>query len=120
MEREHVGLEAFYRRYLQRCNAHHFDELGEFVDRDVEVNGARLGLRRYAEGLAAVVEALPDYHWDLRHLLVDGRWLGAHLVDTGTTPAGRSVSTQEFAVYRVADSRIVEVWGDLDRTRLAV
>jgi len=82
------------------------------------VNGERLGFRGYAEGLAAVVEAFPDYHWDLRHLLVDGCWLSAHWVDTGTTPAGRFVSTQEFAMYRVAGSRIVEVWGDLDRARL--
>jgi predicted ester cyclase len=26
----------------------------------------------------------------------------------------------EFAIYRVASGRIVEVWGDLDRTRLAM
>ena len=118
MECEHAELEAFYRRYLQRCNEHRFDELGEFVERNVEVNGERLGFRGYAEGLAAVVEAFADYHWDLRRVLVDGCWLSAHLVDTGTTRAGRSVSTQEFAMYRVAGSRIVEVWGDLDRARL--
>jgi predicted ester cyclase len=82
------------------------------------VNGDRLALRGYAEGLAAVVEAFPDYRWDLRHLLVDGCWLSAHLMDTGTTPAGRSAMTQEFAMYRVARSRIVEVWGDLDRAQL--
>jgi predicted ester cyclase len=84
------------------------------------VNGAVQGLRSYAEGLAAFVEAVPDYHWDLRHLLVDGCWLGARLVGTGTTPAGRSVSAREFAMYRVASGRIVETWGDLDRTRLAM
>jgi predicted ester cyclase len=120
MERERAELEAFYRRYLQRCNEHRFDELGEFVDENVEVNGAPQGLREYAEGLGAVVQALPDYNWDLRHLLVDGCWLSAHLVDTGTTPAGRSISMQEFAMYRVAGGRIIEVWGDLDRTRLAM
>jgi predicted ester cyclase len=118
MECEHTELKAFYRRYLQRCNAHRFDELAEFVDRDVEVNGDRLALRGYAEGLAAVVEAFPDYRWDLRHLLVDGCWLSAHMMDTGTTPAGRSAKSQEFAMYRVARSRIVEVWGDLDRAQL--
>ena len=111
MECEHAELEAFYRRYLQRCNEHRFE-------RNVEVNGERLGFRGYAEGLAAVVEAFADYHWDLRHLLVDGCWLSAHLVDTGTTRAGRSVSTQKFAMYRVAGRRIVEVWGNLDRARL--
>ena len=119
MERERAELEAFYRRYLQRCNEHGFGQLGEFVDENVEVNGARQGLRGYAEGLAAVVEVLPDYHWALRHLLVDGCWLSAHLAGTGTTAAGPSISVQEFALYRVSGGRIIEVWGDLDRTRLA-
>jgi predicted ester cyclase len=59
MECERAELEALYRRYLQRCNEHRFDELGEFVDEDVEVNGAGQGLRGYAEGLGAVVEAWP-------------------------------------------------------------
>ncbi len=117
MECERAELEAFYRRYLQRCNEHRFGELGEFVGENVEVNGASQGLRGYAEELGAVVEALPDYHWDLRHLLVDGSWLSAHLAGTGTTAAGRSVSMPEFAMYRVAGGRIIEAWGDLDRTR---
>jgi predicted ester cyclase len=120
MECERAELEVLYRRYLQCCNEHRFDELGEFVDENVEVNGAGQGLRGYAEGLGAVVGALPDYHWDLRHLLVDGCWLCAHLVGTSTTAAGRSVSIQEFAMYRVAGGRIIEAWGDLDRTRLAM
>jgi predicted ester cyclase len=111
--------EAFYRRYLQRCNEHRFGELGEFVDENVEVNGEVHGLRRYAEGLGAVVEAFPDFHWDLRHLLVDGCWLSARLVDTATTAAGRPVMVRELAMYRIAGGRIVEVWGDLDHTRVA-
>jgi predicted ester cyclase len=116
---ERAEREAFYRRYLQRCNEHRFDDLGGFVAGDVEVNGARMGLRGYADGLAGVVAACPDYHWDLRHLLVDGDWLGAHLVGTGTTATGRRVHMPEFAMYRLAGDRIAEVWGDLDRTRLA-
>jgi predicted ester cyclase len=119
MDPDRAELEAFYRRYLQRCNDHRFDELGEFVDEDVEVNGAGQGLRAYSAGLAAFVDAVPDFRWDLRHLLVDGCWLSAHLVDTGTTAAGRAVSVQEFAIYRVAAGRIVEAWGDLDRARFA-
>ncbi len=118
VERERAELEAFYRRYLQRCNTYRFDMLGEFVDENVEVNGAGRGLRGYAEGLRAVVEALPDFHWDLRQLLVDGCWLSARLHDTGTAPSGRHVSTREFAMYRVDGDRIVEVWGDLDHLRL--
>jgi predicted ester cyclase len=44
MATERAELEAFYRRYLQRCNEHRFDELDEFVDEHVEVNGVVQGL----------------------------------------------------------------------------
>jgi predicted ester cyclase len=118
---------AFYRRYLQRCNEYRFDELGEFVDHDVRVNGAPMGLAGYAAGLRSVIDAFPDYHWELQHLLVDGDWLSAHLVDTGThtgtfldlPPTGRVISAQEFAVYHLADGKIAEAWGDLDSSVLA-
>jgi predicted ester cyclase len=119
-------LDGFYRRYNALCNAHEFDRLGEFVASDVQVNGELQGLRDYVRGLEAVVQAFPDYRWDLRHLLVDGDRLAAHFIDTGThagtfldVPAtGRKVTTQEFAFYRVAGGRIVEVWVTADNLRL--
>jgi predicted ester cyclase len=121
VESERAELMAFYRRYLERCNDHRFEELDEFVDEDVRVNDTTQGLDQYVAGLRAVVEAFPDYHWYLRQLLVDGNWLSARLNDTGThagtflgVPAtGRAISTQELAVYRVDRGRIVESWGDL-------
>lgn len=119
-------LESFYRRYHARCNAHEFDALGEFVADDVDVNGEQQGLRAYVEGLRSVVQAFPDYRWDLRHLLVDGRWLSAHFIDTGThrgaflgvSATGRVVSTQEFAVYKVNAGKIVEAWVAADNLHL--
>jgi predicted ester cyclase len=56
--------------------------------------------------------------WELRHLLIDGPWLAAHLDDTGTTVGGEAVRLREFAVYRFEEGRIASVWGDLDRDRL--
>jgi len=121
-----TGLAAFYRRYNACCNEHRFEDLAEFVARDVAINGTERGLDAYAEGLRDVVRAFPDYHWELRHLLVDSPWIAAHFADTGThggpflgAPAtGRSVSTQEFAFYRVDAGRIVEVWGTADDLHL--
>ncbi|GAA1618430.1 hypothetical protein GCM10009789_85420 [Kribbella sancticallisti] len=114
-------LTSFYRRYLERCNEHRFEDLGEFVAEDVQVNGKPQGLDQYVAGLRAVVEAFPDYHWDLLHLLVDGDWMSAHLNDTGThagtflgVPAtGRAISAPELAIYRTEGGKIVECWGDL-------
>ncbi|WP_433161567.1 ester cyclase [Kribbella sp. CA-247076] len=115
-------MKDFYRRYIERCNQHRFEDLGEFVDEAVRVNGAPTGLEQYIAGLRSVVEAFPDYHWDLQHLLVDGDWISAHLIDTGThsgeflglSQTGRAITAQEFAVYRTANGKIVETWGDLD------
>jgi hypothetical protein len=45
--------------------------------------------------------------------------LSARLIDTGTTNDGRSITLQEFAMYRIEDGRIAAVWGDLESRRLA-
>lgn len=121
-----ADLEIFYRRYLSRCNDHRFAELGEFVAEDVVVNEEEHGLDTYVAGLWAVVAAFPDYHWELRHLSVEDPWIFAHFTDTGThqgeflgVPAtGRTVTTQEFSVYRVADGKISEVWVTADNLRV--
>jgi predicted ester cyclase len=119
-------LEAFYLRYNRCCNEHAFERLGQFVASDVEVNGERQGLQGYVDGLEDVVRAFPDYHWELRHLLIDGSWIAAHLVDRGThagkfrgsSATSRVVTTQEFAFYRIAAGKIAEVWGDLRTAEL--
>jgi predicted ester cyclase len=119
-------LSALYRRYIACCNAHEFHRLAEFVASAVQVNGDVQSLPDYIRNLEAAVEAFPDYHWDLQHLLVDGEWVAAHLIDTGThlgtflgvQPTGREVTTQELAFYRVAADRIVEVWVTADNLRV--
>jgi predicted ester cyclase len=75
-------------------------------------------------GLQAVVDAFPDYRWELQRLLVDDQWLAAHLYGTGThtglfrgiAATGRVIRTQELVIYRTADGKIVESWGDLGST----
>jgi aspartyl-tRNA synthetase len=117
---------AFYRRYNDCCNAHDLDRLGEFVAADVRADGERRGLDGYAAALRGWIEAFPDFRWELRRLLVDGDWIAGHFRDTGThrgtfrgVPAtGRAVATQEFAVYRIEDGLIAEVWGTVDEVRL--
>ncbi|MGY1808253.1 ester cyclase [Blastococcus sp. SYSU D00669] len=116
------SLADTYRRYNAACNAHRFDELGEFVHEELVVNGERAALAPYAEGLRAVVRAFPDYRWEIEHLLVDGDVVAAHFTDTGThrgewlgVPAtGRRVTAREFAFYRWAGGRIAEVWVTAD------
>ncbi len=110
---------ALYRRYLEICNQHRFEELGEFVATDV--GGSAKGLTGYIAGCADVVAAFPDYRWSLQYAFVDRDWLAARLIGTGTQlgtfrgipPTRRIISTQELALYRFADGKIAECWGDL-------
>jgi predicted ester cyclase len=112
-------LAAFYRRYNAACNDHRFDDFAEFVSPDVTINDTGRGLEDYTGGLRAVTDAFPDFRWELRHLVLDPPWVAAHLTDTGThrgtfggvEPTGRAVTIEEFAVYRIQDGRIAEVWG---------
>ncbi|MBM6399160.1 ester cyclase [Phycicoccus sonneratiae] len=107
-----------YRRYLRRCNEYRFDELGAFVAADVRVNDAPSDPAAYGAGLRSVVEAYPGFRWHLQHLVVEGDWLAARLVDTFETGDGSSHRLQELAIYRLEEGRIAAVWGDLDPERL--
>ena len=123
---ERADIESFYRLYNRRCNEHEFDRLGDFVSEEVQVNGQAQGLHDYVGGLESVVDAFPDYRWNLRHLLIDSPWISAHFLDTGThrgrflgvAPTGRAISIQEFSIYRLAGGKIAEVWVAADNYEL--
>ena len=110
---------ALYHRYLERCNQHKFEGLGEFVAADV--GGSTQGLANYIAGCSDVATAFPDYRWSLQHMFVDRDWLAARLIGTGThagtfrgiAPTGRIIRTQELVLYRFAAGKIAECWGDL-------
>jgi predicted ester cyclase len=117
-----IAVRDFYARYIAICNSRRFELLGEFVAEDVRVDGKVRGLEGYIADIKNTVAIFPDYHWELRHLAVDGEWIAAHLLDSGTqalafrdvAPAGHRFVAPEFAFYRVLKRRIVEVWGRAD------
>ena len=88
------------------------------------MGGSTEGLANYIAGCAAVVTGFPDYRWALQHAIVDGDWLGARLIGTGThtgtfrrvAPTGRAIRTQELVMYRFENGKIAECWGDLHTT----
>ena len=118
---ERADVVALYERYLARCNEHRFEQLGEFVSEQVSGSGPVDGLAAYIDGVKAVCTAFPDYHWELQELVVEEDMIAARLIGQGThtgsfsgiAPTGRKVSTQELVMYRIADGKIVQCWGDL-------
>ena len=125
-EHGHMGLEradvvALYERYLICCNEHRFDQLGEFVSEQVGGSGAVDGLAGYIDRVKVVCTAFPDYRWELQELVVEEDTIAARLIGQGThtgpfdgiAPTGRRIRTQELVIYRFADGKIVQCWGDL-------
>jgi steroid delta-isomerase-like uncharacterized protein len=119
-----MGHAEFYRRYMECCNDRRWEELGAFVAENVQVNGAAQDLDSYVEGLQAVIQAFPDFRWEVQELVVDGDVLAARLSNAGThrgtflgVPAtGRRIATTELAMYHLENGRISASWGDLGST----
>lgn len=121
MALQRADMAALYQRYLTRCNEHRYEQLGEFVSEQVSGSGPVDGLAAYIDGVRAVCTAFPDYHWELQELVVEEDTIAARLIGEGThtghfgdiAPTGRRISTQELVIYRIADGKIVQCWGDL-------
>lgn len=106
-------LRDFYDRYIAALNARDFDVMDTFIHDTVTLNGKPatrediLAVQREEAG------AVPDLHWKLTNLIIDGDRLGAQLVNTGTpakpfvgvNPTGASFEVVEYAVYQVIDGR---------------
>ena len=118
---ERADLVARYERYLTCCNERRFDELGELVSEQVSGSGPVDGLAAYIDGVKAVCTGFPDYRWELQQRVVEGDTIAARLVGQGThtgpfsgiAATGRRIRIQELVVYRFADGKIVQCWGDL-------
>jgi predicted ester cyclase len=112
-----INLREFYGRYIAALNAREFDRMHEFIHEQVTLNGAP-GSR--ADVIAVQKEeagAVPDLHWELQNLIIDGDRIGAQLTNTGTptkewlgtSPTGASFEIVEYAIYQVRDGRFLHM-----------
>ena len=77
-----------------------------------------------AAQFAPLFSAFPDWHWEIRNLVVDGDFIAGHFMVTGThrgafqgiEATGRRVTISEFTFYRLEDGKFAEVWdlADMD------
>ncbi|MCL3818094.1 ester cyclase [Aeromicrobium wangtongii] len=110
-------IRTFYTDYLAALNAREFDHMEQFVADDVSLNG-RPGTRdAVVADQKSIIEAVPDFTWEVQELLVDGDRAAARLVNTGTpekpwhgvAPTGASFTIVEYAIYRTENGRFVEM-----------
>jgi steroid delta-isomerase-like uncharacterized protein len=108
-----TNLRAFYDRYIAALNDRDFDVMDKFIHDEVTLNGKPATREDILAVQRDEARSVPDLHWLLTNLIIDGDRLGAQLVNTGT-PAkefvgvkatGKSFEVTEYAVYQVIDGR---------------
>lgn len=115
-----------YTAYLDACNNRAWERVAGFVHASVLVNGVTRTRQQYVDDIKKTIFIFPDYVWKLQRTVEQAPWLAVHLYDTGTrhqrflgAPGDLSpVATDEFAMYRIAEGRIAELWGTADNARL--
>ena len=111
-------LRSLYLSYLECCNEHDVDRMASFYTSTIKVNDVPMGPAGVAAQFAPLFSAFPDWHWEMRHLVVDGDYIALHFTFTGThrgsfqgiKATGRRVTTVEFTLYRLEDDKFAEVW----------
>jgi len=111
-------LRSLYLSYLECCNEHDVDRMASFYTSTIKVNDVPMDPAGVAAQFAPLFSAFPDWHWEMRHLVVDGDYIALHFTVTGThrgsfqgiKATGRRVTTVEFTLYRLEDDKFAEVW----------
>ncbi len=115
-------LRDFYLRYVELANAREFERMADFAHEEVVMNGALVKMADMVAEFHRHVDAVPDFHWEIEDLVVEGDRVAARLTDTGTpvkewnglAPTGASVTFAETAFYEVQDGKFKVMWYLMD------
>jgi steroid delta-isomerase-like uncharacterized protein len=113
---------ALYLTYLKYCNDHDVDGMATFYKSTMKVNEVPMDRAAVAAQFPPLFSAFPDWHWEVRNLVVDGDYIAGHFTVTGThrgafqgiEATGRLVTISEFTFYRLEDGKFAEVWDHAD------
>jgi predicted ester cyclase len=121
-----ASLSDLYRAYIDCLNRQAWDELGQFVDDNVEHNGRPLKLSGYREMLRKDFEDIPDLRFNIELLACSPPLVAARLafrcspkgIFLGLSVNGRRVSFAENVFYAFKSSRIASVWSVIDKAAI--
>jgi steroid delta-isomerase-like uncharacterized protein len=115
------------RRYQEAHNTNNLDALDEIVAADLITHSQMPGVPAGREGGKMVhhvaVAAFLDFRADIEDLLAEGDKVVARLTFRGThtggefmgiPPSGRQFTFSAISIFRIADGKIVEHWGEED------
>ncbi len=94
----------------------------DFVNYPVPTQELR-GPEVYKQGSKAFVKAFPDFHGTIEKTIAEGDkvWIrykatGTHKGEyLGSAPTGKKVTMTSFAIYRIVDTKVVELRNFIDK-----
>ena len=109
-----TDLRARWLDYLSCLNGRRLEELGDHVHDEIMFNDDPVSRAEYAAAIASNTSVVPDFHWHVEDLVVQGDTVAVRLTDTGTptgtwldVPAsGASFRISEWALYRYRGDRV--------------
>ncbi|MET8426210.1 ester cyclase [Nocardia sp. NPDC004860] len=117
---------SLYLSYLGYCNEHDFESMASFYTPTIKVDDIPMDPAAVTAQFLPLVSGFPDWHWEMRHLVVDGDYIAVHFTVTGThrgtfqgiEASGRRVTISEFTLYHLEDGKFAEVWDYTDMDSL--
>ena len=112
---EHRSL---YLSYLECCNEHDIGRMASFYTSTIRINEAPMDPAAVAAQFVPLFSAIPDWHREIRNLVVEGDYITGHFTVTGThhgafqgiEATDRRVTISEFTFYRIENGKFAEVW----------
>ena len=126
MERAVTSLADRYRAYIDCLNRQDWNELGQYVDDEVEHNGRPLRLSGYRDMLVQDFQDIPDFRFNIQLLLSSPPFVAARLAFRcspkakflGLSVNGRTLSFAENVFYEFRAFRIASVWSVIDKAAI--
>ena len=109
-------LRSWYLRYVAALNARALD-LSDFIHDRVVMNNESVTRDDVVAAITQTLDAVPDFHWEVKELLFDHDRIAVRAINTGTPvkewlgvpPSGASFEIVEYAIYKVSDGRFSQM-----------
>jgi predicted ester cyclase len=114
---------ALVRRLYDILNAGQLDRLDELVSSDFEGPGGQRGPAAFAAPILALRAAFPDLRYTIEDIVAEGDRVAVRWTWRGTfagafrtfRPTGKPMTNTGFAIFQLADSKLVRTWLETDR-----
>jgi aspartyl-tRNA synthetase len=88
--------------------------MASFYTSTIKVDDVPMDPAAVKAQFAPLFSAFPDWHWEMRHIVVDGDYIAVHFTVTGThrgvfegiEATGRRVTISEITLYHLEDGKL--------------